>query len=349
MPYAIEADSLRKTFKGKHEVRALDGVSFSVAEGTVFGLLGPNGSGKTTAVRVLTTILKPDSGTALVLGHDVTKKANLVRSLIGLAGQYAAVDENLTGRENLQMVGNLNHLSRAHVAARAKELLEQFNLSDAGDRTLKTYSGGMRRRLDLAAALVARPTVLFLDEPTTGLDPQSRNDLWEVIERLVGGGTTVLLTTQYLEEADRLASTLSVIDHGRVIANGSPSELKADLGATVLEVGLESIDDARRTAELFASIGSHAPSINGTVVEVTVDHGPESAMAGLRSLDVEKIVPTLFTLREPSLDDVFLALTGRRAEDENEDEDDTADVGPTGRRGKRRGRAADADTSGARP
>ncbi|HEX3981872.1 MAG TPA: ATP-binding cassette domain-containing protein, partial [Acidimicrobiales bacterium] len=210
MPLAIEADSLQKTFTGKHEVHALDGVSFGVEEGTVFGLLGPNGSGKTTAVRILTTILKPDSGQARVLGHDVAKKAGLVRSLIGLAGQYAAVDENLTGRENLQMVGKLNHLETPFVAGRVVELLDQFNLADAGDRPLKTYSGGMRRRLDLAAALVARPTVLFLDEPTTGLDPQSRNDLWEVIEQLVAGGTTVLLTTQYLEEADRLANTLAV-------------------------------------------------------------------------------------------------------------------------------------------
>ena len=204
-------------------MRALDGVSFAVEEGTVFGLLGPNGSGKTTAVRVLTTILRPDGGTARVLGNDVQKKAGLVRTLIGLAGQYAAVDENLTGRENIQMVGNLNHLERSYVAQRAVDLLRQFNLTDAGDRPLKTYSGGMRRRLDLAAALVARPTVLFLDEPTTGLDPQSRNDLWEVIEQLVGDGTTVLLTTQYLEEADRLASRLAVLDHGRVIAEGTPA------------------------------------------------------------------------------------------------------------------------------
>src|SRR5271169_2300739 len=182
MPTAIEADSLEKTFTGKHEVKALDGVSFAVEEGIVFGLLGPNGSGKTTAVRILTTILKADSGLARVLGHDVAKEAALVRSLIGLAGQYAAVDENLTGRENLEMVGNLNHLPRSTVGGRAQELLAQFNLADAGDRTLKTYSGGMRRRLDLAAALVARPTVLFLDEPTTGLDPQSRLDLWGVIE-----------------------------------------------------------------------------------------------------------------------------------------------------------------------
>jgi ABC-2 type transport system ATP-binding protein len=309
---------LEKTFAGKHEVRALDGVSFAVEPGTVFGLLGPNGSGKTTAVRVLTTILKPDRGAARVLGHDVVRQAAVVRSVIGLAGQYAAVDENLTGRENLRMVGNLNHLDRPTVARRTMELLEQFNLADAGDRPLKTYSGGMRRRLDLAAALVGHPPVLFLDEPTTGLDPQSRNDLWEVIENLVSEGTTVLLTTQYLEEADRLAGTLAVIDHGRVIAEGTPKELKANLGATVLEVGLSSSHEAERTAVLLDTLGPHHPAMNGTVVEVTVDDGPRSAMEGLRALDSEGIVPTGFTLREPSLDDVFLSLTGRRAENENE-------------------------------
>ena len=242
-----------------------------------------------------------------------------MRSIIGLAGQYAAVDENLTGRENLEMVGNLNHMRRSAVPGRAKELLAQFGLEDAGDRVLKTYSGGMRRRLDLAAALVARPTVLFLDEPTTGLDPQSRNDLWEVIEQLVGGGTTVLLTTQYLEEADRLADTLVVLDHGRVIAEGTPARLKANLGATVLEIGLGSIEDAQRARGVLDALGSHTPSVNGTVVEVTVDQGPEAAMASLRSLDQQQIVPTTFTLREPSLDDVFLALTGRRAEEGTED------------------------------
>ncbi|MBF6555853.1 MAG: ATP-binding cassette domain-containing protein [Acidimicrobiales bacterium] len=337
MQYSIEADTLKKTFTGKHEVRALDGVSFNVAEGTVFGLLGPNGSGKTTAVRILTTILQPDSGRARVLGHDVAKHASLVRSLIGLAGQYAAVDENLTGRENLQMVGRLNHLPRSTVAGRAKELLEQFDLADAADRILKTYSGGMRRRLDLAAALVARPSVLFLDEPTTGLDPQSRNDLWEVIESLVGGGTTVLLTTQYLEEADRLAHSLAVLDHGHVIAEGTPEELKADLGATVLEVGLDTIENARRAAELFRPLGSHTPQVSGTVVEVTVDNGPESAMAGLRFLDQAGIIPAAFTLREPSLDDVFLALTGRRTENESDQDGDPA---LSGGRGRRRGSPA---------
>ncbi|HEY5098246.1 MAG TPA: ATP-binding cassette domain-containing protein [Acidimicrobiales bacterium] len=336
MPYAIEADSLEKTFTGKHEVRALDGVTFNVDEGTVFGLLGPNGSGKTTAVRILTTILRSDGGSARVLGHDVVKKASLVRSLIGLAGQYAAVDENLTGRENLRMVGRLNHLDASFVTTRATELLRQFDLVEAADRPLKTYSGGMRRRLDLAAALVARPTVLFLDEPTTGLDPQSRNDLWEVIERLVGEGTTVLLTTQYLEEADRLASDLVVIDHGHVIAEGTPSQLKANLGATVLEVGLDTLDDARRTTELFGSLGSHTPTVNGSVVEVTVDDGPSSAMAGLRLLDQAGVIPAAFTLREPSLDDVFLGLTGRRAEDETVDVEDQDKK----RRGRSRRRAA---------
>jgi ABC-2 type transport system ATP-binding protein len=322
MPHAIEAESLEKTFAGKHEVRALDGVGFTVVQGTVFGLLGPNGSGKTTAVRILTTILQPDGGSAKVLGHDVVTQPRLVRSLIGLAGQYAAVDENLTGRENLDMVGNLNHLPRSSIGGRTKELLVQFDLADAGDRPLKTYSGGMRRRLDLAAALVARPDVLFLDEPTTGLDPQSRNDLWEVIENLVGEGTTVLLTTQYLEEADRLADTLSVLDHGHVIAEGTPTSLKTNLGATVLEVGLATPEDAARTAQLLAGLGPHQPVHNGTVVEVTVDEGPSSAMTGLRTLDHEGIVPSTFTLREPSLDDVFLALTGRRAED-----GDDGDVG----------------------
>jgi ABC-2 type transport system ATP-binding protein len=340
MTFAIEAEDLRKTFKGKREVRALDGVGFTVEEGTVFGLLGPNGSGKTTAVRVLTTILRPDGGTARVLGNDVQKKAGLVRTLIGLAGQYAAVDENLTGRENIQMVGNLNHLERSYVAQRAVDLLRQFSLTDAGDRPLKTYSGGMRRRLDLAAALVARPSVLFLDEPTTGLDPQSRNDLWEVIEQLVGDGTTVLLTTQYLEEADRLASRLAVLDHGRVIAEGTPASMKADLGATVLEVGLPSLEDARRTGVILDGLGPHTSLVNGTLVEVTVENGPQAAMVALRNLDGEGIQPTTFNLREPSLDDVFLSLTGHRTE-EDEEEEGPGDGSPGRRRRRRRMRQAE--------
>src|ERR1700733_12988610 len=319
MTFAIEAETLEKTFKGKHDVRALDGVSFAVPEGTVFGLLGPNGSGKTTAVRILTTILRADGGTARVLGYDVGTQPRVVRSLIGLAGQYAAVDENLTGRENLRMVGRLNHLSTDESSGRARALLDQFDLADAADRTLKTYSGGMRRRLDLAAALVARPPVLFLDEPTTGLDPQSRNDLWEVIERLVGEGTSVLLTTQYLEEADRLAENLVVLDHGHVIAEGTPAQMKARLGATVLAVGFANVADAERTGVLFAGLGPHTPAVSGTVVEVTVDDGPSSAMEGLRILDTDGLHPTTFALREPSLDDVFLALTGHRTEDDEPD------------------------------
>ena len=313
MVSAIEAHDLAKSFKGG--VKALDGVSFAVEEGTVFGLLGPNGAGKTTVVRILTTIIVADRGTASVLGHDVAQEPELVRTLFGLAGQYAAVDENLTGRENLSMVGRLNHLSRAFVVSRSAELLEQFDLVAAADRTLKTYSGGMRRRLDLAAALVARPSVLFLDEPTTGLDPQSRAGLWAVIEELVGGGTTVLLTTQYLEEADRLASHLAVVDHGRVISEGSPAELKAALGATVLEVGLHDHEVAARAFAALATLASTKARLDGSIVELPVDAGPSVAMQALRALDQEGIVPTSFTLREPSLDDVFLALTGHRSED----------------------------------
>jgi ABC-2 type transport system ATP-binding protein len=313
MPDAIEAHDLAKTFKGG--VKALDGVSFAVAEGSVLGLLGPNGAGKTTVVRILTTILRADRGTATVLGHDVAREPELVRSLFGLAGQYAAVDENLTGRENLRMIGKLNHLPSATVAERGRELLEDFDLVDAADRPLKTYSGGMRRRLDLAAALVARPSVLFLDEPTTGLDPQSRVGLWAVIEGLVASGTTVLLTTQYLEEADRLASHLAVVDHGRVISEGSPAELKASLGATVLEIDLTDSVTAQRTAEALERIGGKHAHVAGNSVELPVDGGPKFAMEALRALDQSGIEPTRFALREPSLDDVFLSLTGRRAED----------------------------------
>jgi ABC-2 type transport system ATP-binding protein len=339
MSHAIEAEELRKTFGGK--VRALDGVSFAVEEGTVFGLLGPNGAGKTTAVRVLTTIVNPDGGSARVLGHDVVKEAGRVRSLIGLAGQYAAVDENLTGRENIFMVGRLNHLARPVCARRATELLERFGLTDAGDRPLKTYSGGMRRRLDLAAALVARPQVLFLDEPTTGLDLRSRNDLWEMIEGLVDGGTTVLLTTQYLEEADRLARRIAVVDHGRVIAEGTPAQLKADLGATFLDVGLPDAAAAASAAEALATVGTKPPTVDGTTIELPVDDGPRAAMEALRILDAHALSPTTFNLREPSLDDVFLALTGKRTDIED-DPDAAAESG----RGRGRGKARAGSTTG---
>jgi ABC-2 type transport system ATP-binding protein len=311
MRHAIEADELAVTFKGG--VRALDGVSFAVEPGSVFGLLGPNGAGKTTVVRILTTVLRPQSGRALVLGHDVVSEPATVRTLFGLAGQFAAVDENLTARENLKMVARLNHLSRADSARRANELLERFELHDAADRPLRTYSGGMRRRLDLAAALVAHPGVLFLDEPTTGLDPKSRLDLWGVIDELIGEGTTVLLTTQYLEEADRLARHVAVVDHGRVISQGTPAQLKASLGATVVEVALADEASARHALEAIAGIGRASAHLEGTEVELPVDDGPRAAMAVLRALDRAGLEPTRFALREPSLDDVFLALTGRTA------------------------------------
>src|SRR3984885_524867 len=272
--FAVEAHDLVKVFP-RGNVRALDGVSLEVEAGTVLGLLGPNGAGKTTAVRILCTILGPDSGHATILGHDVAKEADAVRRIIGLAGQNAAVDDNLTGRENIRMVGRLTHMSWKAAAARADELLRDFGLVDAGDRVLKTYSGGMRRRLDLAAALVARPPVLFLDEPTTGLDPQSRQDLWGVIEDLVRQGTTVLLTTQYLEEADRLARDIVVIDHGRVIAEGPPAQLKANLGTSVVSVTLGEYDVVARAVELLTPLSENPPLVENLVVELTVNDGPK--------------------------------------------------------------------------
>ena len=318
MELAIQATDLVKTFKGG--TRALDNLSFEVEAGTIFGLLGPNGAGKTTAVRVITTIIEPDSGQASVLGLDVVKQAADVRNIIGLAGQNAAVDENLTGLENLRMVADLNHLPRSAVKARAIELIEQFDLVEAGGRPLKTYSGGMRRRLDVAAALVARPPVLFLDEPTTGLDPQSRNDLWAVIEGLVSEGTSVLLTTQYLEEADRLAKRVAVVDHGKIIANGTPAVLKASLGTTVLEIGLDSPIEAERASIALKAVGNSPPTILGNLIEIPVNDGPAVAMEVLRILDAEEFKPTAFTLREPSLDDVFLSLTGNTTTSEDSEQ-----------------------------
>ena len=266
---AVEAHDLVKVFP-RGNVRALDGVSLEVEAGTVLGLLGPNGAGKTTVVRILSTILGPDAGRASVLGHDVVAQPDAVRRIIGLAGQYAAVDENLTGRENIHMVARLSHLSRKVSARRADELLEEFGLSGAGDRVLKTYSGGMRRRLDLAAALVANPPVLFLDEPTTGLDPQSRQGLWVAIEELVRDGTTVLLTTQYLEEADRLARDIVVIDHGRVIAEGTPAQLKADLGTSVVSVTLGDRD----------ALDQRGPAAHAVLGEATGRRGPRDRADG---------------------------------------------------------------------
>jgi len=312
--FAVEALNIVRTFKDG-EVRALDDVTLHVPRSEVFGLLGPNGSGKTTMIRILSTILAPTSGSAVVNGYDVVKHPNDVRRSIGLAGQFATVDENLTGFENLRMVGLLNHLEKSYVIRRSQELLERFGLGDAANRTCKTYSGGMRRRLDLAAALVANPPLLFLDEPTTGLDPQSRQDLWAIIEGLVEGGTSVLLTTQYLEEADRLCKQLVVIDHGQIIAEGTSNELKARLGNTVLSLSFADTDDARRAAELLLAISSKPANVDGTVVELTVEDGPAAAAETLRRLSVPDITVTGLTLREPSLDDVFLNLTGHKAED----------------------------------
>jgi len=308
---AIRAEHLGKQFG---EVVALDDVSLEVPAGSVLGLLGPNGAGKTTAVRILTTLLRPDRGMATVLGLDVTKHAQEVRASIGLAGQYAAVDEKLTGHENLQLVGRLTHLAKAEIARRSDELLERFQLTDAADRTVQTYSGGMRRRLDLAASLVHRPPVLFLDEPTTGLDPQSRIEMWAILEELVGGGTTLLLTTQYLEEADRLADRIVVIDSGSVIAEGTSVELKAHLASTVIEVGLHDVESATRTAELLASLGS--PAANGMLVSLATDDGARSMVDVVRHLDAAGVEPATISLREPTLDDVFLALTGRASRPE---------------------------------
>jgi ABC-2 type transport system ATP-binding protein len=318
-PVAVEAQDLVKVFP-RGNVRALDGVSLQIETGTVLGLLGPNGAGKTTAVRILSTILEPDSGSAAVLGHDVVREPDIVRHIIGLAGQYATVDENLTGRENLRMIGRLSHMGRKVVTERAAQLLDSFRLDDAANRPLKTYSGGMRRRLDLAAALMASPPVLFLDEPTTGLDPVGRQDLWEVIEDLTAEGTTVLLTTQYLEEADRLANDIVVVDHGMVIAQGTPAELKAGLGTSVVAVTLAGAEEVRRAVPLLAPLSDREPVIDGSIVELTVENGPAVGAEVLRSLDGARIPVQGLALREPSLDDVFLSLTGHKTEAETEEE-----------------------------
>jgi daunorubicin resistance ABC transporter ATP-binding subunit len=328
--FAVETVDLVRTFKDG-DVKALGGVSLRVPRGQVFGLLGPNGSGKTTMIRILSTILSPTSGTATVNGFNVATHAEEVRRSIGLAGQSATVDENLTGFENLRMVGMLNHLPRSVVIPRARQLLEDFGLSDAANRACKTYSGGMRRRLDVAAALVGDPPLLFLDEPTTGLDPQSRQDLWSMIERLVEGGVTVLLTTQYLEEADRLAHQLVVLDHGHIIAEGTPQELKTRLGATVLSLTFANTSEAARGVEFIRDLSSKPANTDGSIVELTIDAGPAAAAEAMRRLDGAGLTITGLMLREPSLDDVFLNLTGHKTE---EDVSDTG-AAPIGRSGRK--------------
>lgn len=314
MTHAIEAVALSKRYG---DVVALDGVDLHVATGTVLGLLGPNGAGKTTCIRILTTLLRPDSGTATVAGADVLTEPGTVRERIGLSGQYAAVDEYLTGFENLDMIGQLYHLPRRRSRGRARELLAQFHLEDAADRPAKTYSGGMRRRLDLAGALVADPPVLFLDEPTTGLDPRSRLDMWEIIQTLVTGGSTVLLTTQYLDEADALADEIVVIDHGNLIARGTADQLKAQVGGERLEVQVSDVAQLDAAEALLADLAMAPPTRDERtrllVLPVTGGTGP--LVDALHRLDGAALSVDDIGIRRPTLDDVFLALTGRPTEE----------------------------------
>jgi ABC-2 type transport system ATP-binding protein len=315
---AIEVHDLRKSFK---DVQALAGIDLAAPAGSVLGLLGPNGAGKTTAVRIMTTLLPPDGGSARVAGLDVVKDAAELRSRIGLAGQYAAVDENLSGRENLEMVGRLYHIGRREAGERADQLLERFELSDAGGRLAKTYSGGMRRRLDLAAALVARPPVIFLDEPTTGLDPRSRLSLWETIEARVAAGTTVLLTTQYLDEADRLADRIAVIDHGEVIAEGTSDERKDRVGGERLEVTLAAGSSTDDAIDALVPLAEDRPKCEGGVLALPLGRGRGGIAEAVRRLDGAGVGIDDIAVRRPTLDDVFITLTGHAAEHDAEEEE----------------------------
>jgi ABC-2 type transport system ATP-binding protein len=330
MDPAIAVEGLVKRFG---TTTALAGIDLDVPQGTVLGLLGPNGAGKTTCVRVLTTLLRPDAGKAYVTGIDVLREPQRVRARIGLTGQYAAVDDYLTGRENLELVGRLYHLGRTEARARADDLLERVDLAEAGGRIVKGYSGGMRRRLDIAASLIARPAVLFLDEPTTGLDPRSRLGMWELIEGLVRDGTTILLTSQYLEEADRLATTIAVIDGGQVIARGTSRELKSQVGGDRLELTMSSATDLDLAATTLASYAAGEPVLDRDGAKLTI---PVSKGAGIlpdvvRELDTAGIALEDLALRHPTLDDVFLSLTGHAAEDASTETDKPA-------KGRRRGR-----------
>jgi ABC-2 type transport system ATP-binding protein len=329
MTLAIKASGLTKAYG---DVIALNGIDIEVEQGTVLGLLGPNGSGKTTTVRILATLLQADSGSASVGGFDVVTQPDEVRSVIGLTGQYAAVDEYLTGRENLELFGRLFHLSKFDAAKRAAELLDRFDLTDAADRGIKGYSGGMRRRLDLAASLIGRPNVLFLDEPTTGLDPRSRQGMWSVIENLVSEGTTVLLTTQYLEEADQLADRIVVLDHGTVIAKGTSNELKSQVGGDRIEIVVESATDVSQAANLIQEFGSAPASIEEVTktILLPVAGGSTAIVNIVRKLDENKIAIADIALRRPTLDDVFLSLTGHATEDNEE-----SSTPAKGRRGRK--------------